>query len=114
AAIVSTGRKDRLLWGEQPTTVLRRAEKRGEARIGVEARPAQPIDGAVTADESRGLQVSDHRVIFYASRHCQPRFGVSIARGERTRAHVGALIASSISSSRVVTVLSLRRDFMDC
>ena len=39
------------------------AEQRGEARAGVEAREAEPVDRAVAADERRGLQVADQAVV---------------------------------------------------
>ena len=38
------------------------AEQRGEARAGVEAGSAQPVDAAVVADERGGLGVADERV----------------------------------------------------
>ena len=41
----------------------RRAEQRGEAGAGVEAREAEPVDRAVAADERRGLAVADQRVV---------------------------------------------------
>ena len=44
--------------------VLRRAEQRRETGIGIEARPAQPVDRAVAADQRRGLAVADQAIIF--------------------------------------------------
>jgi hypothetical protein len=57
------------VWREEPAAVLCRTEECGEAGIGVEARPTEPIDGAVASDERSGLQIADHRVIFYSSSH---------------------------------------------
>ena len=42
------------------------AEQRGEAGAGVEARPAQPVDRAVAADQRGGLAVADQRVVLDA------------------------------------------------
>src|SRR4051794_27679610 len=41
-----------------------RSEQRGEAGIGVERGPAQPVDRAVAPDQSRGLAIADQTVIF--------------------------------------------------
>src|SRR6185369_8533058 len=49
--------------------VLARAEQGGEARIRVEARPAQPVDRAVTADQRGALAVADERIVLDAKRH---------------------------------------------
>jgi hypothetical protein len=38
------------------------AEQGREARAGVEAGSAEPVDAAVVADERRGLRVADERV----------------------------------------------------
>ena len=46
----------RVVGREQPAAVLGRAEERGEAGAGVEAREAEPVDRAVAADERRRLQ----------------------------------------------------------
>jgi hypothetical protein len=44
-------------------------EKRREARRRVEARGAQPINGAIDADQRRGLRVADQRIVFKPEWH---------------------------------------------
>jgi hypothetical protein len=44
-------------------------EERREARAGVEARDAEPVDRPVLADEGGGLKVSDEGVVFDGERH---------------------------------------------
>src|SRR4051812_22144546 len=46
-----------------PATLLGGAQEGGKARPRIEARQAQPIDAAVTADERGGVGVADQRVI---------------------------------------------------
>ena len=46
--------------------ISRIAEQSREARVGIEARQAQPVDGAVVGDERRGLGVTDERVLLDA------------------------------------------------
>ena len=48
---------------QQPAAVPLIAEQRREARIGVEAGQAEPVDRAVPAHERGGLQVADQAVI---------------------------------------------------
>src|SRR4029079_13125616 len=48
--------------GEQPAAAVRAAEQRGEAGAGVEAGEAEPVDGAASVDERRGLEVAEQRV----------------------------------------------------
>src|SRR5262249_15385258 len=43
---------------------------RGETRGRVKARPAQPIDRTVAADQSCRFAVPDHRIVFDAKCHC--------------------------------------------
>ena len=50
---------------DRPVAVLRVAEQRGEERARVEARQAQPVDGAVATDERSRLQVADEPVVLY-------------------------------------------------
>src|SRR5581483_10134248 len=52
---------------ELPAAVLRSAEQRGEARAGVEARQAEPVDRAAALDERRCLEVAEQCVVLYAS-----------------------------------------------
>ena len=64
--------------------VVVRAEQGGEAGTGVEAREAEPVDRALPADQRRGLQVADERVVLDALGHY--RFSISSANGGRRRA----------------------------
>src|SRR5262245_9768757 len=43
--------------------MVRRAEQGCETRVAVEARPAQPIYGAVATDEGRGCTITDQRIV---------------------------------------------------
>src|SRR5262245_64800192 len=49
--------------------VLFGAEKRGEASIGIETRPTQPIERAVARDQRGRLAIADQRVILDTGRH---------------------------------------------
>ena len=40
------------------------AEQRRKAGVGIEGRPAQPVDRAVAADQRRGLAIADQPIIF--------------------------------------------------
>src|SRR5690606_24251877 len=55
--------------GDLPAPVLRPAEQGGEAGAGVEARPAEPVDGSVARDERRRLAVADQGVVLDARGH---------------------------------------------
>ncbi len=44
---------------DQPAAVSCGAEERGKAGIGIEGRPAQPVDRAVAADQRGGLAIAD-------------------------------------------------------
>ena len=48
---------------DDPAAMVGVTEDGGEARAGVEARKARPVDRAVTADECRRLQVADQAVV---------------------------------------------------
>ena len=54
---------------ELPAAVLVVAEEGREARGGVEARQAQPVDRAVGADQGGGVPVADHRVVLDRAAH---------------------------------------------
>src|SRR5690606_16317197 len=41
-----------------PSSMIRRTQKRGEASSRVKARPAQPVDGAVSAHKPRGFAIA--------------------------------------------------------
>ena len=63
-AAVLAARRAELAGGlDRPVAVLRVAEQCGEERARVEARQAQPVDGAVTAHERGGLEVADEPVV---------------------------------------------------
>ena len=68
AALLGTPEHGRFR-SDLPAPVLGCPEKRREARIRIEARPAQPVDRAVAADERGGVAVPDQRVVFDPSRH---------------------------------------------
>ena len=55
---------------DQPAAVLVGAEQRGKAGIGIEGRPAQPVDRAVAADQRRGLAVADQSIVFDPAGQC--------------------------------------------
>jgi hypothetical protein len=55
--------------GDPPSTVFFRPEERGEARGRVEAKEAEPVDGAVTPDQRGRLAVADERIVFDSSGH---------------------------------------------
>src|SRR5262249_42769043 len=59
----------RELWSDEPSTVLSRPKESGKARGRVEARPAQPVNRAVTADQSSRLAITDQDIIFNSQRH---------------------------------------------
>ena len=63
AAVLAARRAELARRLDRPVAVLRVAEQRGEERARVEARQAQPVDGAVTADERGRLQVADEPVV---------------------------------------------------
>jgi hypothetical protein len=69
-AIPPPDRERRRPGRNQPPAVFGRAEKSGKAGRRIEARPAQPIDRSVAADQSRRPAVADQCVIFDALCHC--------------------------------------------
>ena len=52
-----------------PVSVAIGAEQRREAGVGIEARPAQPIERAIARHQSGGLAIADQSVIFDTRRH---------------------------------------------
>src|SRR5262245_52762848 len=58
----------RIGWTDAPAPVLGRAEQSSKAGVAIEPRPAQPIDGAVATNESRGDAIADQRIILDAQR----------------------------------------------
>ena len=59
----------RAAWRNHPPAVLLVANERCQAGIGVEARPAQPVDRSVFADQCGRLAIADQAVIFKAGCH---------------------------------------------
>ena len=63
-AVAAARRLDLVVRRDQPEAVALAAQQLGEAGIRIEARPAQPVDRAVEADQRRRLAVADHAVAF--------------------------------------------------
>ena len=55
---------------DEPSTVVGCPEQGGKARSGIETGPAQSVDRAVPADQSRRLAAADHGIVFDSHRHC--------------------------------------------
>ena len=71
--IAARGARDLPRRRDQPAAVLLGAEQRGKAGIGIEGRPAQPVDRSVAADQRRGLAIADQPIIFDPARQgCSP------------------------------------------
>jgi len=51
---------------EKPSSVVRGAEQRGEARRGIEMWQARPVHGTVAPDQRRRLKITDESVVFDA------------------------------------------------
>ena len=62
--VAARGVDDLVRRRDQPAAVLVGAEQAGETGIGIESRPAQPVDRTVASDQSGGLAISDQSVIF--------------------------------------------------
>ena len=54
---------------DQPPPMLRPPQERGEAGRRIEARKAQPVDGAVLANQGGGVTIADHGVVLYRQGH---------------------------------------------
>ncbi len=52
-----------------PASVVLAAQERGKAGVGIEARPAQPVDRAVASDQRGRLAVADQGVVLDAGGH---------------------------------------------
>ena len=68
-AITATYGAQALRRGNEPAAIIGGPEQRGKARGRIEAGPAQPIDRAVAADQSRRLAVADQRIVFDSQCH---------------------------------------------
>ena len=62
-AIAPRGGELQIARRDAPAAVLRRADQRGEAGTGIEARQAEPVDRAVLGDEGCAFAVPDHGVV---------------------------------------------------
>ena len=60
--------------GNTPIAVIRGTNQRGETGSTVEARPAQPVDRAIAADQCRGMAIADQSIIL------DPRRGLGRTR----------------------------------
>jgi hypothetical protein len=49
---------------DAPAAMLGSAEQRGKTRIGIECRPAQPVDRSPVADKGGGKAIADQGIIF--------------------------------------------------
>src|SRR4029453_4546920 len=59
-------------WGDLPAAVLLGAEQGGEAGIGIEGGPAQPVDRAPATHERCRLAIADQGVVFDGRRQAAP------------------------------------------
>src|SRR5262249_4781060 len=57
-------------WCDEPPSIIDRPKESGEACGRIEARPAQPIDRAVAANQSRSPAIANKCIVFDAKRHC--------------------------------------------
>ncbi len=56
----------RLARRDKPAAMIVRSKQRGKARLGIKARPAQPVDRAVARHQRGAPAIADQRVIFDA------------------------------------------------
>src|SRR5206468_5794997 len=69
---VAVAPRDARIWiarRDLPAAVLRGPEQRREARAGIEARPAEPVDRSIPPDERRRLAISNEGIVLDASGH---------------------------------------------
>ena len=93
---------------DQPAAMLVGAEQGGKAGVGIEGRPAQPVDRAVAADQRRGLAIADQPVVFDSAgqrvcHHLGSMLRRATARGsrlQRRRRRSSTAISSSGTGSR--------------
>src|SRR5262249_31537506 len=82
-----------------PAAMLIGAEQGGEAGIGIEPRPAQPIDRAVARHQRSRLTVADQRVVFNARWHGgYPKSNMT----KTSRPNPGSQAFASTLGSRVI------------
>src|SRR5436190_18943665 len=70
---------------EAPMPIVVIAQERGEHRAGIKARPAQPIDRTVPADQRGRLAIANERVILNALPHCAGLLKVQLQNGRSSR-----------------------------
>src|SRR4029077_7982498 len=80
-AILPSHVSRRILGGEEPAAILGCPKQRGEASCGVETGHAQPIDGAVAANQSRRFAVANHCVVFDSQGHSISSIRVRVSTG---------------------------------
>ena len=74
--IVAVAAGDARIWiggSDPPAAVLRRAEQGCETGRRVETGPAQPVNGAVAANQSRRLAIANDGIVFDTQRHFSAR-----------------------------------------
>ncbi len=108
APIAAPGRVELALGLDRPVPVLGVAEQRGEDRPRVEARQAEPVDAAVTADERGGLEIADQSVVLDAG-HYSPSSRNDAKRRKRFSAArlKASRYSSAVGSSSVPAYVSL-------
>ena len=71
ARTIAPSRAERwILWGDKPTPIIGCSRAGRQSRQPNQTRPAQPVDRAVAADQSRRLAVAYQRVVFDSKCHC--------------------------------------------
>src|SRR5439155_23842400 len=58
---------------QEPAAVIRLTQQRGKAGTGVEAGEAAPVDGPLSADKRRRLEVADQRIVLDSRHSANPR-----------------------------------------
>src|SRR5262249_33773279 len=107
AAVAARGAPDRAGGRDQPTAIPAVAKDSGKAGIGIESRPAQPVDRAVAADERGRLTITDQPVIFDPA-------GQSISLVKRPRPLHSTLLSRPFLGRRLQPVdINLCRDLVD-
>lgn len=113
-AVTTRDRDAGIARGDFPVSMLARSEQRGEARIRIEPRPAQPVDGTAARYECRRLAIADQCTVFnrgcHGSAPCNSRsgaepgvFGADKRQPRSTGTKICALLR--LTSSATVTVL---------
>src|SRR3954447_26996376 len=69
AAIPPVNAPGRVRRSNQPAAMVWAPKQGGEARIGIKARPAQPIYRSISSDKRRCLAIADQGVILNWQRH---------------------------------------------